>query len=125
MNDEDPQRLGEYIRHLREARQISIARLAAQAGIDDSGLSRMERGKVPYPRPDTLSALAAALDAPLADLFALAGYAVPQDLPSVKSYLRIKYSCLPEEHVIAIGNEVEWLAAMYCLKAVDSTTPDA
>lgn len=70
MNDEHVTQLGEYIRHLRTQRATSLRELAAAAGIDSGGLARLEHGKIPHPRPDTLYALAHALDIPFADLFA-------------------------------------------------------
>jgi len=38
-----------------------------------------------------------ALQVPLADMFAMAGYVIPYDLPSIAPYLHARYSHLPEE----------------------------
>jgi transcriptional regulator with XRE-family HTH domain len=81
MNQDHTRQLGKYIRHIRIERHETIRALAAQAGIDSGGLARLENGKVGTPRPDTLRALAHALDVSPADLFAMAGYTVPHDLP--------------------------------------------
>jgi len=43
-----------------------------------------------------LAKLARALQLSLADLYILAGYAVPQDLPSLSMYLRLKYRSMPQ-----------------------------
>jgi transcriptional regulator with XRE-family HTH domain len=120
MNDESAQQLGGYIRYHRTAQHKTIRTLAEQAAVDSAGLTRLEHGKVHNPRPNTLCSLATALNLPLADLFSMAGYTVPNDLPSIKPYLRTKYSFLPAEEVTAIGNEVEWMAAMYSSKAIHS-----
>jgi hypothetical protein len=49
------------------------------------------------PSPATLSKLAKALELPLADLYHLAGYEVPGELPSAPIYFRTKYKNLPKE----------------------------
>lgn len=113
MNDERAQQLGEYIRHLRIDHAASIRALADRAGIDSGGLTRLESGRVRHPRPDTLSALAQALDVPFADIFAYAGYTVPHDLPSVEPYLRTKYDCLSTNETRAITTMVEALVRLH------------
>jgi transcriptional regulator with XRE-family HTH domain len=122
MNDEHATQLGEYIRHLRTQRAMSLRELAETAGIDSGGLTRVEHGRIPRPRPDTLYALAHALDVPLADLFAQAGYAVPRELPSVEPYLRTKYNCLHDDEVLAITHIVERFAELH--GGCASTAPD-
>lgn len=113
MNNETAQELGEYLRRIRKAHGTSIRGLAVQAGIDSGGLARLENGKIPNPRPDTLSALARALDIPFADLFVGAGYTVPRELPTVEPYLRTKYSCLSSNETRAISTLVEALARLH------------
>jgi transcriptional regulator with XRE-family HTH domain len=113
MNDERARQLGEYIRHLRLDHAASIRGLADRAGIDSGGLTRLESGHVLHPRPDTLSALAQALEVPLADLFARAGYTAPHDLPSVEPYLRTKYDCLSRKETEAITTLVEALTHLH------------
>jgi transcriptional regulator with XRE-family HTH domain len=113
MNDERAQQLGEFVRHQRTEQDKTTRELATEAGIDRGGLTRLEQGKVQSPRPDTLCALALALHMPFADMFARAGYTVPQELPSVESYLRTKYACLPEDETLAITKIVEQLATLH------------
>lgn len=109
MNQEQAHDFGAYIRHTREANQLSIRGLATQAGIDDRCLAHIEHGDIHAPRPDTLRGLAVALHLSLADLFALAGYTIPQDLPCIETYLRTKYSALSDANIIAISQQVEVL----------------
>ncbi|MDT0309661.1 helix-turn-helix transcriptional regulator [Streptomyces sp. DSM 44917] len=97
MKHDAGQRFGEYITHLRREKNLSTRRLASLAGIDDGALTRLECGKVRTPRPTTVKALATALDVPLADMFARAGYVIPYDLPDVSTYLRVRYGHLPDE----------------------------
>lgn len=113
MNDATTPGLGSYIRRIRKAHGISIRELAVQAGIDSGGLARLENGKVSNPRPDTLSALARALDIPFADLFAHAGYTAPRELPSVEPYLHTKYDRLSSNETRAITTLVEALTRLH------------
>jgi transcriptional regulator with XRE-family HTH domain len=86
----DPVRLEDVLRTAREANGLSIRRLAERAGIHHAGLARIELGEQ-RPTPDTLLALAQALELDESDLFALAGYRLPDRLPSFPAYLRAKY----------------------------------
>ena len=113
MTDEQAHELGAYIRHTRKAHGTTMRALATQAGVDSGGLARIEHGNAGMPRPDTLHSIAQALGVPLADLFTLAGYTMPEDLPTVESYLRAKYGCLAEEETLAITTIVERLAAVH------------
>lgn len=97
MNDDAARQFGAYIKRLREERKLSLRGLAAAANIDSGALTRLEHGKVRSPQPDTLKALSEALGAPLADMFAMAGYVTPRDLPSIVPYLRTRYGHLPNE----------------------------
>lgn len=110
MNDEQAQQLGAYIRRVRTERDISIRALAAQAHLDSGGLARLEGGKVRTPKPNTLHALAAALNVPLPGLFLLAGYVAPHDLPSLVPYLRAKYRFLSDGAIDLIAKEIAELA---------------
>jgi transcriptional regulator with XRE-family HTH domain len=60
--------LGERIRSIRQARNLSVRKLAAVAGVSPALVSQVERG-INDPSLDTLRRLAAALETPLFDLF--------------------------------------------------------
>jgi hypothetical protein len=60
---------------------------------------RLEQGAIDAPAPDKLSRIADALGLSLADVFALADYSVPSELPSFQPYLRTKYRRLPTSAV--------------------------
>ena len=58
-----------FIRSLRQAREsagLSLDEVASRSGIDKAQLSRLENGKVPDPRPSTLSRYARAIGKRLA-----------------------------------------------------------
>jgi transcriptional regulator with XRE-family HTH domain len=109
MKKEAARRFGEYVRRLREEKGFSMRGLASEADIDSGALTRLEHGRVHSPQPDTLKALAAALEVPLADMFAMAGYTVPSELPSISPYLRARYGQLPEEAIVEASDYVERL----------------
>lgn len=102
---------GKYIKQLRQERRLSIRELASKTGIDSGALTRIEHGKVGTPRPETLKALAVALDIPLADMFARAGYTTPAELPDLATYLRLRYGHLSEETCTLAENYLHWLTS--------------
>lgn len=109
MDHDTTHRFGGYIKGLREERKLSVRELASKAGINSGALTRLEHGKVRTPHPDTLKVLATALDVPLMELFTMAGYLGPYDLPSMAPYLRARYGHLPEETLSAVNDYLERL----------------
>lgn len=109
MNHDTAQRFGDYIKRLRMERKLSIRGLAKQAGIDSGALTRLEHGGVHTPQPGTLKALAMALHVPLADMFVMAGYVIPYDLPSIAPYLHARYGHLPEETLASANDYLQQL----------------
>lgn len=118
----DPVRLEEVLRTAREAGGLSIRRLAERAGIHHAGLARIEVGEQ-RPTPDTLLALAQALELDESDLFALAGYRLPDRLPSFPAYLRAKYR-MPEEAATQLNEYFGFLAEKYKI-SLDGDAPAA
>lgn len=112
MKHEAAQQFGAYIKCLRAEQKLSIRGLADKAGMDSGGLTRLEHGKF-LPHPDTLKALAMALQVPLADMFVMAGYVIPYDLPSITPYLRARYSSLPEEAIASADDYLQKLIDEY------------
>lgn len=99
---------GEYLRKVRQERKLGIRELARRADVDAGGLTRLEQGKT-SPHPETLKALAEALDIPLADLFARAGYVTASDLPSMSTYLHLCYGELPEKVITSLNEHIRHL----------------
>lgn len=95
MNDEQARELGNRLRARREQLDLSIRQVAERSEINHSTLVRLEQGVIDAPAPDKLSRIAEVLGLSLADVYALADYSVPADLPSFKPYLRTKYRSLP------------------------------
>jgi len=95
MEPDQAKELGRKLRARREELGLSTRQLADQADMNDATIVRIEQGAFAAPRPDKLSRIAEALGLSLADVFALADYAVPDDLPSFRPYLRSKYRDMP------------------------------
>lgn|GEM_PF-654060 len=102
--------LGQMLRERREALGLSTRQLSARTGVNDVTISRIERGEFAAPRPDKLTRLAEALGLSAADVFAMADYVTPTELPSFTPYLRTKYRDLPAEAIAEIEQYAQRLA---------------
>lgn len=95
MDEEQAQELGQRLRERREQLGLSTREVAARAETSHSTVVRLEQGFYEAPPADKLSRVAEALGLSLADVYALAYYSVPSELPSFRPYLRTKYRDLP------------------------------
>jgi transcriptional regulator with XRE-family HTH domain len=103
--------LAQLVRQARLARGLSMSELARRSGTAPSAISRTESG-TKVPNPETLAALAEVLRIPLSQLYAAAGYPVPQELSALRPYLRLAYG-IPEEGVAEIEAYLADVAARY------------
>jgi transcriptional regulator with XRE-family HTH domain len=103
-------KLGRLIRQRREDRALTIRGLEAASGVNVSSIVSLERGDILAPQPDTLKALAAALDMPVSDLFTVAGWLPADELPTLKPYLRAKYRQLDERAIADLERYARQLA---------------
>jgi len=99
---------GKHLRRLRQERKLGVRELARKSGVDAGGLTRLEQGKF-SPEPGTLKALSAALEVPFADLFTMAGYVTPSDLPSMNTYLHTRYSHLSDDAIASVDEYIQQL----------------
>ena len=111
MLNKNTDRLSYLLRSRRLELGQRLEDVASRAGVDVAGLSRAENGKK-VPAPETLAALAGALELPLADLYEAAGYPLTQELPTLRPYLRRAYN-VPEEAVQEIEIYLQRIAAEY------------
>src|SRR5690348_5333767 len=95
MNPEQAKALGSFLKEHRATLGLSTRAIAARCSVDMATIVRLEQGAFSEPRPDTLRAVAEALGVSVADVFALAEYVVPDELPAFMPYLRNKYRDLP------------------------------
>lgn len=110
MDKKQAKRLGALLRRKREALGMSSRMLGKLTDVDPVTIQRFEVGFIAVPSPDKLARIAEALGLNLADVYAHAGYAVPNDLPSFMPYLRTKYRDLPAEDAEAIERYAQKLA---------------
>lgn len=103
--------LGPLLRNRRLDLGMSLEAVSERANVDLAGLSRAENSKK-IPQPETLAAIGRALDLPLADLYEAAGYPLPQELPSLRPYLRRAYG-VSDQAADEIEAYLEKIAAQY------------
>ena len=104
----------QFILARRQELEISLLELERRTGLHNSRISRWERGVEMPDRPERLAALAAGLEVSTADLYAVAGVDIPDDLPTLRPYLRSKYGdALPEEALADIAQYSERVASRY------------
>ena len=95
MDQEQAKELGRQLRVRRDELGLSVRDLERLTDVDNGTIVRIEQGAFAAPAPDKLSRIAEALGLSLADVFALAEYSAPSELPSFSPYLRSKYRGLP------------------------------
>jgi transcriptional regulator with XRE-family HTH domain len=84
--------LGKCLRQRREELGLSLRQLALKVGTHASYLGRLETGAYRRPPFEYLPRIAEALKISYADLFTVSGYGVPEELPSLVPYLRVRYN---------------------------------
>lgn len=88
--------LGELVRKLRTDAGMSTRKLAELAGMNQSNVSRLELGQAPRSTMSSLTRIAEVLNVDPRRLYAAAGITDAEAaLPSLRPYLRAKYSHLP------------------------------
>jgi transcriptional regulator with XRE-family HTH domain len=100
-------KLGRLFRSRREELGLSTRQLAEEAEMNFATVARIEQGQFAAPKPDKLARIAEALGLSTADVLGLAGYPVPEGLPSFRPYLRSKYRDMPTEAVDDLNKAFE------------------
>lgn len=104
--------LGEFVRARRQSMDLSLADAATASDLDPSYWNKLENGRYQSPAPQHLQTIARVLDVPTEDLYGLAGYEIPERLPSFRPYLRAKYD-LPREAVADLERYFDLLRNYY------------
>jgi transcriptional regulator with XRE-family HTH domain len=118
MNQEQSQALGALLRQKRKELGYSTYQLAEAAHVDQSVVVRFEQGKFAAPRADKLARFAQLLGLSLSDVYAHAGYLVPNDLPNFDLYVSRKYPDLPSEARATLGQLFDELMNHHGLSSV-------
>jgi len=79
-----------------------MRQVATRSGFHVSIVASLEAGTNLSPLPDTLIAIARALDLSVSDLYVLADWLPVGELPTLKPYLRAKYRGLDEQAIADI-----------------------
>jgi transcriptional regulator with XRE-family HTH domain len=111
--------LASILRERRDKLGYSVRTLAARAGVNLATIVRLERGDILTPQPDTLKALAVALELSITDLFAVADWLPGRELPNFRPYLRAKYKDLPDSAVTEMEAFFERLAKKHGVHGPD------
>jgi transcriptional regulator with XRE-family HTH domain len=97
------QDLARVIGETRGVKGMSMRKLAEASGLTHSFIAKLEAGRFRSVSPASLDAIARALGLPREDLFALAGYSLPSELPTFGPYLRARYGeQLPDQAMAAL-----------------------
>ncbi|MFT3714389.1 MAG: helix-turn-helix transcriptional regulator [Gordonia sp. (in: high G+C Gram-positive bacteria)] len=94
MNNSNVATVGQVIRQYREANNLSGGEAARRSGVAQSTITRLESGEH-SPSIEKLTAIAAAVGAPMTEIFAAINMLDSDDLPALTPYLRTKYKHLP------------------------------
>jgi transcriptional regulator with XRE-family HTH domain len=105
-----PHDLGTRLRRVREMRDMSMRKVAEDAGISTAYLQKLERGEVNAPSPHILHALSETLNIPYSQLMQLAGYVVPSGSDARANVLAHALSSedLTEEEAAALASYLAW-----------------
>lgn len=99
MDGNQARRLSQLLVSKRVAAGLSAAEVARRAGVDKGTISRIENGLIASPKVESLRAIGKVLGILSSDLFAIAPWMTPADLPTIRPYLRTKYRRLPARAV--------------------------
>lgn len=113
MNENQTKQLSDLLVSKRAAAGLSAAEVARRAGVDVGTVWRIERGMIASPKAKTLQAIGKVLGIPANDLFEIAPWATPDELPTIRPYLRTKYRQLPPEAMQEIEAHFADLAEKY------------
>lgn len=94
--DKKNQSLGTYLQSRRLELGRSLDDVAEASGLHKSYWSKLENGVYDSPSPKHLKVMARTLGVSIEDLYGLAGYDIPERLPTFQPYLRAKYELPPE-----------------------------
>ena len=106
--------LGRVVHDAREVKGLSTRKLAEEIGTTHSYIHKLEAGWFHSISPDHINALALVLDLDPQDLFTLAGYQVPEGLPTLVPYMRTKYGEeLPDAAITEMSSFFDYLRTKY------------
>jgi transcriptional regulator with XRE-family HTH domain len=107
---------GALMKKKREALGLSQAQLAVEIGVSRPYVSKLERGAYARPSPVLLMRIAKRLSIPLADLYAVTGCLLPDELPDYEAYLRAKHLSWPDAVIQELVDFQEFVKRQHSLE---------
>jgi transcriptional regulator with XRE-family HTH domain len=123
MDHKQAKTLGEILRRRRHSLGLSIRQLGERAQVTNTTITRIEQGAFKAPRPDKLARITAALGLGLGEIFARAGYLVPEDLPDYVTYVRTTYPELPETAIKGLFSHFQSVLGQHGLTLTPALVP--
>ncbi|OYN77800.1 hypothetical protein CG716_17465 [Mycolicibacterium sphagni] len=113
MTPEETANLTNLIMVKRNQLQLSVNEVARRADISPTMMWRIEQGLIANTRMDRLLAITDALGITRTDLFTTIGWLPAADLPTLSTYLRVKYYHLPDAVIRHIARDVTKIVHAY------------
>lgn len=110
LSKEQAAHLATILRARRAELRLSMRDVAADSGLQLATISGLETGGNLTPQPDTIAALAKALQLSVSDLYAAVGWLPAGELPNFRPYMRAKYRDLPDDAVAEVEAFIDQLA---------------
>src|SRR5690348_8727429 len=109
MTDDEREQLAETIRKARQKRGFTAREVARRAGVDVGVVTKLERCEIGQPRVENVRAIAVVLGIPLADVYAMLHWLPATELPTLRPYMRAKYTNLTEADVAEVERFISGL----------------
>jgi transcriptional regulator with XRE-family HTH domain len=109
LSEKQAEQLAEMVRTRRQELQLSMRQVAATSGLQLATISQLESGNILAPQPDTLKALAGALNLLLSDLYAAAEWLPVNELPTLRPYMRAQYADMSDEDLARVEAFIDQL----------------
>lgn len=115
LTPDQAEQLAVIFRKRRSELGLSLRQVAARAGVNVGTVFAVEAATNLSPLPETLKALANALDLRVSDLYAVADWLPAGDLPTLAPYMRAKYHDLSDADIAATEAFIDKLRAKHDL----------
>jgi transcriptional regulator with XRE-family HTH domain len=119
MTPEQTVQLINLLKQKRTELHLSVNEVARRADVDTGTVWRIEQGMIAKPRAESLIAIGNVLGINAMDLFATVGWLTADDLPSLGTYLGVKFSHLPDAVIRHIEHHVTKILHAYSHSAGD------
>lgn len=123
MTPEQSGHLAKLLQLRRKEAGMTAREVSQRANVDRGALWRIGRGMIANPKAENLQAIGEVLGIPASDLFATVGWVPPQQLPTIRPYLRTKYRQLPDASIKEIESYFDDVARRHGIGFDSETGP--